>query len=449
MEQKIVYIDISKLHPHKDNPRKDVGDVTELAESIKANGILQNLTVVPDKGNLTGEPAGTYTVVIGHRRLAAAKLAGLKEVPCTVSDMTGIQQIRTMLTENMQRTDLSVYEQAQGFQMMLDLGDSVEQIAERAGFSETTVRRRVNMAKLDQGILKEVSDRQISLGDFDKLNQLDDMDERNKCLKEIGTNNFNSIFNSLLRNQNRTKSLFGIKAEIERLDAKAINSNDRYSSKYDRLCRVGIAEWDGNPLKPNNGEKPLFYYLDDNYGDLEFYVESERTKPEKRTQEEIDLEKRRAEAWAKAKEQAALAYKLRSDFVDKLTVTNKNIHLMLRGLLQIATLDNLTYVGGDPTLAREVLGIDDSYSADRHEKILTAFKALDEKSYPKLIYAYFGDSDGKDYFSGGEKYSFPAYDNNAMLNALYDWLTSLGYELSDEEKQMKDGTHPLLNLGDE
>jgi hypothetical protein len=75
------YIAVSQLYPHPDNPRKDLGDLTELADSIKANGIYQNLTVIPR------EPDG-YTVIIGHRRLSAAKLAGLEKVPCIVAEMT-------------------------------------------------------------------------------------------------------------------------------------------------------------------------------------------------------------------------------------------------------------------------------------------------------------------------------------------------------------------------
>ena len=77
----IVPIPLKMLEPHPDNPRKDLGDLTELVESIKANGIMQNLTVVasPDPD--------LFRVVIGHRRMAAAKLAGLTEVPCVISDM--------------------------------------------------------------------------------------------------------------------------------------------------------------------------------------------------------------------------------------------------------------------------------------------------------------------------------------------------------------------------
>ena len=78
------YIPVKDIYPHPDNPRKDVGDVLELAASIKESGVLQNLTVVP----APEVSAGGYRVVIGHRRLAAAKQAGLETVPCVVSYMT-------------------------------------------------------------------------------------------------------------------------------------------------------------------------------------------------------------------------------------------------------------------------------------------------------------------------------------------------------------------------
>ena len=153
----IMYIKTSEIYPHPKNPRKDLGDVSELAESIKHSGILQNLTVV--KGhwltdNKKRSPEG-YTVIIGHRRLAASKMAGLSEVPCTVSDMDEKEQLATMITENMQRTDLTVYEQAQGFQTMLDLGETEYTISSRTGFSKGTVKHRLNLAKLDQELLKK------------------------------------------------------------------------------------------------------------------------------------------------------------------------------------------------------------------------------------------------------------------------------------------------------
>lgn len=102
-------IPVEKLLHHPQNPRKEIGDITELADSVKAKGILQNLTVVPAEGG--------YYVVIGNRRLEAAKKADLAELPCVVAEMTEKEQMETMLLENIQRVDLTVKEQAGGRQL--------------------------------------------------------------------------------------------------------------------------------------------------------------------------------------------------------------------------------------------------------------------------------------------------------------------------------------------
>lgn len=85
------------------------------------------MTVIP--GHWTDND---YTLIIGHRRCAAAKEAGVKEVPCRVVEGFGRkEQISIMLEENMQRSDLTAVEQAEDFQMMLDLGETAESIAEK------------------------------------------------------------------------------------------------------------------------------------------------------------------------------------------------------------------------------------------------------------------------------------------------------------------------------
>ena len=130
-ESKIVMIKTQRLRHHPDNPRKDLGDVTELADSVKKNGIMQNLTVIPIEG--TEE----FYVLIGNRRMEACLQAGLEEVPCRiVSNISKKEQVGIMLEENMQRSDLTIIEQAEGFQMMLDLGETVDSISEKTGFSK-------------------------------------------------------------------------------------------------------------------------------------------------------------------------------------------------------------------------------------------------------------------------------------------------------------------------
>ena len=85
-------------------------------------------------------------------------------MPCRIAEgLSRKEQLSIMLEENMQRSDLTIYEQAQGFQLMLDLGDTEEQIAEKTGFSKTTIRRRLNIAKLNQDELKKKEQDEISV----------------------------------------------------------------------------------------------------------------------------------------------------------------------------------------------------------------------------------------------------------------------------------------------
>lgn len=127
----VAELSVDLLNPHPSNPRKELGDLTELAESIKTRGIMQNLTAVP---NIDG--GNGYTIVIGHRRLAAAKLAGLKEVPCAIVEMDEKTQLETMLLENVQRTDLTIIEQGDAYQMLIDLGEKPKDISKKTGVSE-------------------------------------------------------------------------------------------------------------------------------------------------------------------------------------------------------------------------------------------------------------------------------------------------------------------------
>lgn len=180
--EKLEYIEVSKINPHPNNPRKDLGDLEELTESIKAKGVLQNLTVVA-----SNEYPGEYTAVIGHRRRAAAEKAGLERVPCVIAEMTEQEQFEVMMLENMQRNDLTVYEQAQGFQMMIDFGNSVDEIVEKTGFSKTTIYHRLNIAKLNQKELQKKendSDFQLSFKDLAELEKIKSVRTRNKVLKE-------------------------------------------------------------------------------------------------------------------------------------------------------------------------------------------------------------------------------------------------------------------------
>ena len=145
MSINIIDINVTNLIPNPNNPRRDVGDVTELADSIREQGLQQALVVTPDHEE-HGERL--FRVVIGHRRLAACKLVGIERVPCVVRELDAKTERELMLVENCQRSDLTPLEEADGYQGLLDLGANVGELASKTGRSESFVRGRLRIARI-------------------------------------------------------------------------------------------------------------------------------------------------------------------------------------------------------------------------------------------------------------------------------------------------------------
>lgn len=267
MENKgIVNIKTGHIYPHPDNPRKNLGDLSELIESIKKNGIMQNLTVIPHDVN-----PSEYIAIIGHRRHAAALQAGLEEVPCRVIEgMTAREQVSMMLEENMQRNDLTIYEQAQGFQMMMDLGETEETIADKTSFSKTTIRHRLNIAKLDQKVLqKKEQDNgfQLTLKDLYELEKVADIKTRDRILKEA--NNSREIIwkaqnavNEAEREKN-TKQIVTILKALGVEPAPKSAENEQYSGKWEVIKEFSLEKEPPKQIKLNKlkDTKGIYYLL--------------------------------------------------------------------------------------------------------------------------------------------------------------------------------------------
>ena len=158
-------LDVALLRPHPANPRRDLGDLTELADSIRAHGVRQNLLVVP----APDEP-GAYRLVIGHRRTAAARLAEVPRLPAVVdAALTEAEQLELMLLENIQRSDLSAVEEADAYQGLLDLGLDEAAIAKATGRSPKTVKARLRLRSLPAPAQEKVHTHQATLEDASKL----------------------------------------------------------------------------------------------------------------------------------------------------------------------------------------------------------------------------------------------------------------------------------------
>lgn len=189
----IKLINTSLIDPHPDNPRKNIGDVTDLAASIKANGLLSPLSVVPN-----GE---RYRVIAGHRRLAACKQAGTGAVPCFVLDLDPLQQLEAMVTENCQREQLTVLEEADAIQGMLDLGATTASVAHRLGRSGDYVRDRAKAASIDNEVRAVRDDfSQLTIGQLVAIARYDGQPDRQKKLAQAaGTSNFDYTLRNIER----------------------------------------------------------------------------------------------------------------------------------------------------------------------------------------------------------------------------------------------------------
>lgn len=189
----IKLINPSLIDPHPDNPRKNIGDVTDLAASIKTNGLLTPLSVVPN-----GE---RYRVIAGHRRLAACKQAGIGAVPCFVLQLDPLQQLEAMITENCQREQLTVLEEADAIQGMLDLGATTASIAHRLGRSDDYVRNRAKAASIKTEVRATRDDfSQLTIGQLVAIARYDGQPDRQKKLAQAaGTSNFDYILRNIER----------------------------------------------------------------------------------------------------------------------------------------------------------------------------------------------------------------------------------------------------------
>ncbi len=139
-------IPINQIAPNPEQPRVDIGDLTELSSSIEQNGVLEPLLVKPN-GN------GTWMIIAGERRWRAANLAGLTEVPCIELDIDEKSIAEIALIENLQRKDLTVWEEADGFAYLVErFGYTHEEIAKKIGKSRTTVTESMAIAGLPESI---------------------------------------------------------------------------------------------------------------------------------------------------------------------------------------------------------------------------------------------------------------------------------------------------------
>lgn len=177
-------LQINDIEPNPFQPRKhfDEDSLNELAQSVKAQGVLQPILV---RRALIG-----YEIISGERRYRASKLANLETIPAIIYDFDDTQMMEVGIIENIQREDLSVIEEAKSYQMLIDnLSLTQKQISERVGKSRSHIANMLRLLKLDDSILDMINNDQLTMGHAKVLVNIDDKNKVIQLAKKAVNNN--------------------------------------------------------------------------------------------------------------------------------------------------------------------------------------------------------------------------------------------------------------------
>ena len=161
------FLTVDTIHESTTNPRKtfDEAKLLELADSIRHNGLIQPITVRPNNQG--------FEIVAGARRFRAAQLAELFAVPARIVDIDDAQALEWQLVENSQRVDVHPYEEAQGFQRLLDIpGYDVSALVEKSGKSASHIYSRLSLLQLIRAIAEDFTGERITASHANLLARL-------------------------------------------------------------------------------------------------------------------------------------------------------------------------------------------------------------------------------------------------------------------------------------
>ena len=252
----LVLVDINDIAPNPDQPRKNFNEdkLKELADSIKAQGVIQPLVLTPVTGG--------YEIIAGERRWRAARLAGIKEVPCIVRKLTEEQKTLLTIIENMQREDLDPIEEAEGLNRMAETyGLTHEEIAKSVSKSRADITNSLRLLKLPEAIRNMVSERLITKGHARALLAVDNEGRQLQIAEEIVAEDLSVrateklVKGKQVRRKPRKKiirkpadiaqvegelkDIFGTKVKLEHKAGKGVISIEYYSKdELDRLIEM-------------------------------------------------------------------------------------------------------------------------------------------------------------------------------------------------------------------
>jgi len=204
---KVVQLPVEKIVPNPHQPRKNFDDaeLNMLAESIKQNGILQPLSARKvDDG---------YELISGERRLRAAKLIGLENVPCIVVDITERNSAVLAIVENIQRQDLSFFEEAIAIEKLIDFyGMTQEDAAIKLGKAQSTIANKLRLLKLSEKEMEMIAENGLTERHARALLRLNTPEQRLYAIERISKGKLNveraeKLVDEILSDQKEKESI--------------------------------------------------------------------------------------------------------------------------------------------------------------------------------------------------------------------------------------------------
>lgn len=246
-------VKLSKVEPNREQPRKNFDEAAlgELADSIKRYGIIQPL-IVQDKKDY-------YEIIAGERRWRAAKLAGLKEVPVIIRDLSDQEVMEISLIENIQREDLNPIEEARAYKRLLEeFNLKQEDIAKRVSKNRSTITNSMRLLKLSEEVQQMVIDGKLTTGHARCLISIENAETQKSVADQIVEQNLSV-------------------RETEKLVKKLLEPQKEQPDKTADPARQAIIEHVAEQMKQILGTKVDIKQKDANKGkiEIEYYSQDE------------------------------------------------------------------------------------------------------------------------------------------------------------------------------
>lgn len=257
-------IPVERIRPNPYQARKEFEGLDELAAAIKVQGFTSRLRVRPNP-----EQDGYFQLVYGERRLRAAILAGLTQVPCEISSHSDEEMIEIGLAENIQRRDLSPLEEAQAFQTFIkERGYSVRSLAEKIGKDKSYVQDRMELLRVPPDVQAMVEQRADTLRAAREIAKLGSSSERKPLIEgviegKLNVQDVRSIINERSARQNNEHVSTVTTTVITEKTNKREPSLDRQIERDGRLMLSGLAHWQEIlPDLTQQQKKFLMFYVE-------------------------------------------------------------------------------------------------------------------------------------------------------------------------------------------